>query len=70
MKIASASQRATLQCIIVLAFRTAGLVLYQQNGETFLQAEESQAKRVQQWATAPHIEEEMGIDGKNRSKLT
>jgi hypothetical protein len=39
-------QRATLPRIIASVFHAARLVLYQQDGETILRMEESQAKRV------------------------
>jgi hypothetical protein len=69
MRIFDAWQRTTVPRVIVAAFRAAGFVPVERDGEIYLEIDLTQVHRIRHWTEAPHIEDVVSAVGLRRWQL-
>jgi hypothetical protein len=69
MRIFDAWQRATVPRVVVAAFRAAGFVPVERDGEIYLEVTLIQAHPVPHWTEVPHIEDVVSVAGLRRLRL-
>ena len=62
-------RRATVPRVVVAAFRAAGFVPFEEDGEMHLRIDRSEAKKIRSWGDAPYVAEGMGGAGQKRVPL-
>jgi hypothetical protein len=62
-------QRATIPRVTVAAFRAAGFVPIERDGEIYVEVDLAQAQRIRHWTERPHIEDVVSAAGLSRLRL-